>query len=431
MKNIHLGIAGFGTVGTGLAKIIEKNADWIEKRIDKKLIIDKILVQNKSKERSFLPSNNPFITDNYKELINDEQIDIIVELMGGKDLAYTLVKEALAAGKHVVTANKYLLAVHGKELFALASTHNVGLFYEASVAGGIPVIKTLRESLTGDKIEHICGILNGTANYILSEMTANGIDFKKALEQAQDLGYAESDPTFDIEGIDTAHKLIVLIRLAFGVDYPLEELPIYGISQITKQDIHFAQELGYTIKLLAHVAETDGKLEAGVFPVLMPSHLLLAKTDSNYNAISITGNAAGAITLHGQGAGDFPTGSAVLADILELAKHMHTQTQPDNTGFNNSPLQDAQILAPEFATSAYYFRFTVKDKPGVMASLSTCLAKHNISIAQAVQKGKPQDIETPIVFTTHTASTKDIFTALEDIDKHDFILKPTVAYRIF
>lgn len=346
--------------------------------------------------------------------------------MGGITVAKEIVIKALKAGKHVVTANKHLLAVHGIELFKIAAENNVGLYYESSVAGGIPIIQSIKESLAGNRIKSIIGILNGTANYILSEMSTNGLEFDTALEQAKELGYAEADPTFDIEGIDAAHKVVVLARCAYGKDYPLTDLPVEGITRIEGQDIRFAREFGYRIKLIGQVRDVGGKLEAGVFPALVKYTLLLARVGGNYNAVRVEGNAVGPAFFHGQGAGSLPTGSAVLADIMALSK---TDT-PDNTGFCNAPIEKADILPPELATSEYYFRFTVQDKAGVMAALSKCLAEHNISIAQAVQKGDPSEGDIPVVFTTHKASTKNVTAALNEIDNMPFITCKTLSLRI-
>jgi homoserine dehydrogenase len=333
----------------------------------------------------------------------------------------------LNAGKHVVTANKHLLAERGPELFSLAAKNGLGLFYEASVAGGIPTISTFREALAGDKISEVVGILNGTANYILSEMTVNGLEFNTALSQAQDLGYAEADPTLDIEGHDTAHKLVVLIRLAFGVDYPLANLPIRGITGVTPQDITYAREFGYRIKLIAEAREMDGRIEAGVFPALVRYTYLLARVGGNYNAIRLTGNAVGPVMLHGQGAGDLPTGSAVLADIMALAR---SHQAPDNTGFRNATMSKAEILPPDQAVCMHYLRATVEDRTGVMANIAQAMADNGVSIAQAVQKGDSENGSVSVVFITHDASADAMRHVIAAIDSMDFTVKSTVHYRI-
>lgn len=430
MGSINLGLAGFGTVGSGLAKILDMNADRIVARLGKRIEIRSVLVRDTNKKRAFDLGPEVKITDDLNTLINDPEIDIVVELMGGLDTAKELILGAFNAGKHVVTANKHLLAEDGLELFEAARKNNVGLMFEASCAGGIPIVQTLKESLAGDEILKMLGIMNGTANYILSEMTTKGMDFQTALANAQDLGYAEADPTFDIEGFDTAHKLCMLIRMAYGVDYPLADIPIQGITSVTPMDIEFAREFGYRIKLLAHVMDVGGKLEAGVHPALVPYTYLLARVGGNYNAVRLEGNAVGSIMLHGQGAGDLPTGSAVLADIMNLARKLGTDAQLDNTGFCNKPLGKANILPPEKSESKYYFRFTVADRTGVMATITKAMADHGISIAQAVQKGEAGAEGVPLVIISHETRTKDMEAMINEVDAMDFSVEPCVKFRI-
>lgn len=435
MENVKLGLAGFGTVGSGLAKILEENGEWIQRRIGRGLTIRTVVVRDIDKPRAITPGPETEFTTDLTRLTTNPEIDIVVECMGGLNAAYDLIRTALEAGKHVVTANKHLLAERGPELFSLAREHGVGLYFEASCAGGVPIVQTLKSSLAGDRILEMLGILNGTANYILSEMTTKGMDFNTALSQAQDLGYAEADPTFDIEGFDTAHKLCVLSRLAFGVDYPLAQLPVQGITAVTPMDIQFAREFGFRIKLLAHARMKNGRLEAGVHPALVQYTYLLARVGGNYNAVRIKGNAVGPVMLHGQGAGDTPTGSAVLADILDVARHLdrigcQEPYHPDNTGFGNADLPLADILPPEEARSRYYFRFTVADRPGVMAAIARSMAEHDISIAQAVQKTDEDSEGVPVVFITHEARTKDVSACIDELDAMDFTVLPCVRFRI-
>ncbi|WP_419788008.1 homoserine dehydrogenase [Pseudodesulfovibrio sp.] len=430
MDAIKLGLAGFGTVGSGLAKILAMNEDRIKARLGRSIEIRSVLVRDLNKKRAFDPGPGVTFTDDPAALANDPDIDIVVELMGGLDTAKELILNAFAAGKHVVTANKHLLAVHGLELFETASANGVGLMFEASCAGGIPIVQTLKQSLAGDKVTSLLGILNGTANYILSEMTTKGLDFETALKDAQELGYAEADPTFDVEGLDTAHKLCVLIRMAYGVDYPLSEIPVQGITSVTPDDIEFAREFGYRIKLMAHVKEKKGTLEAGVHPALVYHTYLLARVGGNYNAVRLKGNAVGPIMLHGQGAGDLPTGSAVLADIMNLGSRLNACDAPDNTGFGNLPLKRANILPPEESRSSYYFRFTVADRTGVMAAITKSMAEHDISIAQAVQKGKAGAEGICLVIISHETSTKDVEAMVAQVDAMDFTIKPCVQFKI-
>ena len=432
MDVIKLGLGGFGTVGTGLAKILDMNSERIAQRLGKRLVIKSILVRDLKKQRNYDPGPDVTFTDDPNKLVNDPDIDILVEMMGGLDTAKDLILKAFSAGKHVVTANKHLLAEHGLELFEAARDCSVGLMFEASCAGGIPIVQTLKENLAGDEITKMLGIMNGTANFILSEMTTKkGMDFHTALAEAQDLGYAEADPTFDIEGFDTAHKLCVLIRMAYGVDYPLKNIPIQGITSVTPMDIEFAREFGYRIKLLAHVMKVDGKLEASVHPALVPYTYLLARVGGNYNAVRLEGNAVGSIMLHGQGAGDLPTGSAVLSDIMNLVrKGIDGCTKPDNTGFCNQSIEKANILPPEQSESKYYFRFTVADRTGVMAIITRSMADHGVSIAQAVQKGEAGAEGVPLVIITHETRAKDVDAMIEEIDAMDFSVEPCVKFRI-
>ena len=428
MESIKLGLAGFGTVGSGLAKILDMNADRIADRLGRRIEVKSVLVRDTAKKRAFDLGPSVSFTDDPAVLVNDPDIDIVVELMGGLDTARELILDAFKAGKHVVTANKHLLAEHGLELFDAAREHNVGLLFEASCAGGIPIVQTLKENLAGDEIIKMLGIMNGTANYILSEMTTKQLDFQTALADAQDLGYAEADPTFDIEGLDTAHKLCVLIRMAYGVDYPLKDIPVQGITSVTPMDIEFAREFGYRVKLLAHVMNVNGRLEAGVHPALVPYTYLLARVGGNYNAVRLEGNAVGSIMLHGQGAGDLPTGSAVLADVMNLARRL--DSAPDNTGFCNKPLPKANILPPDESESKYYFRFTVADRTGVMAAITRSMADHNVSIAQAVQKGEAGAEGVPLVIISHETRTRDMEAMIEEIDAMDFSVEPCVKFRI-
>ena len=348
--------------------------------------------------------------------------------MGGIEAAYSLIHKALSAGKHVVTANKALLAQRGPALFALAAGKGLGLYYEASCAGAVPIVETLKQSLAGNRIQSIIGILNGTANYILSQMSDQGLPFAVALAQAQEKGYAEADPTLDIEGLDAAHKLVLLIRLAYGRNLALDRLPVEGITRVTPEDIRFAGEFGYTIKLIGQVREIGGALAAGVYPMLVHKHFLLASVQGAFNAVRVEGDASGPILLHGKGAGDLPTGSAVLADILALARD---GMRPNNTGFLEEPLPEATLLPPDEAECPHYIHFTVKDQPGVMAAISQSMGEHGVSIRQAVQKGEPDEQgHVPIVFLTHEAPTRAVKAVLADTAALSCIKPSTVHFRV-
>jgi homoserine dehydrogenase len=424
---VRIGLAGLGTVGSGLVAILDRNADWIARRLGRSITVKTVLVRNPSKPRAVALGPGTTLTTDPDALVSDPDIDIVVELMGGIDAAFALIHKALTAGKHVVTANKALLAERGPELFALAAKKGLGLSYEASCAGAVPIVETLKQSLAGNRIQSIIGILNGTANYILSNMSDKGLSFADALRQAQEKGYAEADPTLDIQGIDAAHKLILLIRLAYGQNLPLAKLPVEGITRVTPEDIRFAGEFGYTIKLIGQVRELDGKLAAGVWPMLVHQDYLLASVKGAFNAVRVEGDASGPIILHGKGAGDLPTGSAVLGDILSLAR---TGMIPNNTGFITEPLPEAQMLDPDEAMCPHYVHFTVKDQPGVMAAISKSMGVHGVSIRQAVQKGEPVDGYVSIVFLTHEAPTRAIKGVLADADAMPFIKPDTVHFRV-
>ncbi len=424
---VRIGLAGLGTVGSGLVAILDRNVDWIERRLGRTIVVRKVLVRDLAKPRAAMPAPGAVFTTDPDELVADPDIDIVVELMGGLDAAFSLIHKALSAGKHVVTANKALLAHCGPELFALAAEKGLGLYYEASCAGAVPIVETLKESLAGNRIHSILGILNGTANYILTKMSDKGLSFADALRKAQEKGYAEADPTLDIEGMDAAHKLVLLIRLAYGQNLPLHKLPVEGITRVTPEDIRFAGEFGYTIKLIGQVKSVDGKLAAGVFPMLVHKHFLLANVQGAFNAIRVEGDASGPIILHGKGAGDLPTGSAVLADIMALARN---GAMPNNTGFLEEPLPDAQVLDPDEAVSPHYIHFTVKDQAGVMAAISKSMGVHGVSIRQAVQKGEPEDGYVPIVFLTHDAPTRAVKSVLTDTAAMPFIKPGTVHFRV-
>lgn len=422
---LSIGIAGFGTVGSGLVKVLTDNAQLIRERTGRDIRIKTVLVRDLAKPRAVpLPDGVTLSTDP-AALTHDPAIDVVVELMGGIEAPRALIDAALDQGKHIVTANKALLAEDGSGLFLKAAEKGLALLYEASVAGGIPIVQTLKESLAGNHIESLMGILNGTSNYILSEMTSCGLDFDTALQQAQAKGYAEADPTLDIDGHDAAHKLVLLIRLAYGVEYPYTEMPIKGIRHMDRLDIIFAREFGYRIKLLGQVRHVDGKLEAGVFPTLVHHSLLLARVGGAYNAVRVEGNAVGSLFLHGRGAGDLPTASAVMGDLLTIARN----APPHNTGFVQQVPRKAAILPPSAACSAYYVRAMVRDSAGVLRDIAGALAQEDISIAQVIQK-PAEEHGVPLVFMTHTASAEAIDRALKAVEQAGALLCPAVYYRV-
>jgi len=424
---VRIGLAGLGTVGSGLVAVLQQNGDWIAARLGRAVVVKTALVRDLAKPRAVTLGPEIVLTADADALVNDPDIDIVVELMGGIDAAFALIHKALSAGKHVVTANKALLAKRGPELFALAAEKRLGLYYEASCAGAVPIVETLKSSLAGNRIKSIIGILNGTANYILSSMSEKGLPFADALKKAQELGYAEADPTLDIQGFDAAHKLIVLIRLAYGRNLPLERLTVEGITGVGPDDIRFAREFGYAIKLIGQVRDLDGRLAAGVWPMLVHEDFLLASVKGAFNAVRVEGDASGPIMLHGKGAGDLPTASAVMADIMALARQGMI---PNNTGFLTEPLPEAELVDPDDFVSPHYIHFTVKDQPGVMAAISKSMGEHGVSISQAVQKGVPEDGYVSIVFLTHAAPNRAIIAVLTDTGAMPFIKPGTVHFRV-
>lgn len=423
-KPLMLGMAGFGTVGGGLARILDENREQIRLRTGRAIRIAAVLVRDPARKRAVPFPQGAKICSSPKELVNDPNVDVVVELMGGIEAAKKLVMAALEAGKHVVTANKALLAEEGEEIFTLAARKGLALGYEASVCGAIPIVQTMREGMAANQMVTLAGILNGTSNYILSSMTSEGADFSSALKKAQELGFAEADPTLDIEGFDAAHKLTLLIRLAWGVNYPFKKLPVRGITQVAPEDIQFAREFGYNIKLIGHAHMAGGKIEAGVFPTLVPKSYLLAKVGHSYNAVRVEGNAAGAIFLHGLGAGDTPTGSAVAADIMSIARG----ACPNNLGYALESLPPAQIMPSDEAESSYYFRLMVMDRAGALRDISGAMAEHGISIAQALQKGQKDVV--PLMLMTHSTTARSVEAALARIKSTGILTAEPVFYRV-
>lgn len=427
---IRLGLAGFGTVGQGLVSILVESAEWIERRLGRKVVVSALSVRDPKKQRGVPIPAGARLVAGPLELATAPDVDIVVELMGGLSMAGQLIRASLTAGRHVVTANKHLLAVEGAELFGLAARKGVGLYYEASVCGGIPIVQTLKESLAGNRILGVTGILNGTSNYILSRMSQKGLSYAAALKKAQKKGFAEADPTFDVGGLDAAHKLILLIRLAYGVDFPLSALPVTGITGITPLDIAYAKTFGCQIKLIGQAKMVDGRIMAGMHPMLLSDAYLLAQVHGAFNAVRVVGDAVGAVMLYGQGAGGRPTGSAVLADIMALARD---GAAPNNTGFPEKELPPAAVLAPEEVMSRRYFRFTVEDKPGVLAALAQVMGEEGISIYQVLQKVDPDagdESVVPIVFMTHQARQRNVDAAMAHIRTFPFVKAEPVHLRV-
>ena len=428
-KSINVGIIGFGTVGTGTARILLENADIIKRRLGAPVILKKISDLDIKRDRG-IKLGGVQLTTSAQELLTDPEIDVVVELIGGYKPAKEFILEAIKNKKHVVTANKALLAVHGEELYAAAEKAGVTIGYEASVAGGIPILAALRSGLAANNIKSIYGIVNGTCNYILTLMTNEGRKFDEVLKEAQAKGYAEADPTFDIEGIDSAHKLAVLTMLAYGTPVKFDDIYTEGISKITPVDIDFAKELGYKIKLLAITKMVNGEVEARVHPTMLPEEYPIAAVDGVFNALSIVGDAVGSTMFYGRGAGDMPTGSAVVGDIIDIGRDILcgcANRAPVAAFRERSPLK---IRKMDGISSCYYLRFSVMDKPGVLSRVSGVLGKNNISIASVIQKGRGAEEAVPLVMMSHEAVERDLRKALEEINKMDCIAGPTMVIRV-
>ncbi len=425
---INVGIIGFGTVGTGTAKILLKNKSLLRNRTGIRINLKKIADLDIKRDRGIkLPDN--VLTDNVDELIKDPDIDIIVELIGGTGIAREIILKSIRNGKHVVTANKALLATHGTEILKAAGDMNVELGFEASVAGGIPVIKVIREGLVANRIKAIYGIINGTTNYILTRMTEEKKDFGDALKEAQKLGYAEADPTFDIEGVDSAHKLAIIASLSYSSQFSLKDIYCEGISGISPMDIEFALELGYKLKLLAIAKRRGAKVELRVHPTMIPKEYLISKIDGVYNAVSVEGDAVGATLYYGKGAGDMPTGSAVVSDIVDIARNIVS----NSTGRIPLMAKPEKAVGPmkmDDVISMYYFRFSALDKPGVLSKISGILGKYNISIASVIQKGRREGKAVPLVVLTHKAREKNVVMAIKAIDRLPVVASRTVFIRV-
>jgi len=428
---IGIGLLGLGTVGSGVIDILRRNGELIKRRVGVPVEVIKILRKDSNKP---VPADMPrnIITTDIKEIIDNPDIDIVVEVMGGFEPAKGYILNAIENGKNVVTANKALLAINGEELYSAASERGVDLYFEGSVCGGIPVIKALREGLAANKIESIYGIVNGTSNFIITKMTHEGKGFGDALRETQALGYAEADPTFDIEGIDAAHKLSILVNIAFGTPVDFKEIYTEGISGISPMDINYAKEFNFRVKLLAISKMKNGSVEARVHPTLVPCSHLIATVDGVFNAVYITGDAVGPTLFYGRGAGDLPTGSAVVSDIIDVARNIlkggNGRIPP--ASFREENRIPLKILNIDDIVSMYYFRFTVLDMPGVLSRISGILGEHKISIASVIQKGRQEGGNVPLVMMTHEAVERNVKNALREIDRLPVVSEKTVMIRV-
>lgn len=428
-ESLGIGIIGLGVVGGGIIDILKDRRDYFKSVRGIDLVTRKIAVRDASKERSVeVPAS--LLTEEPRDVIDHPDVQIVVEVMGGIEPARTYVLQALQAGKDVVTANKALLAEHGDELFVAASTHNAGLAFEASVCGGIPIIRSITQGLPANRITSLYGILNGTTNYILTRMSDEGGDFGEILKRAQELGYAESDPTMDVDGTDAVQKLTILCRLAFGVSLPYRSVLREGITEISPIDIAFADNLGYTIKLLGIAKSGDRGLEARVHPALVPQDALLANIKDEFNAIEIVGDAAGPQVYTGRGAGALPTASAVISDLLYQAERRIAGRQ--RVSRQMVDVSRVEPLAAEEIETSYYCRFTVEDTPGVLAHIATIFSSHDISIARVIQEGRSETEggSVPLIMTTHGARERSMQRASSEIGALDVVKESPQIIRI-
>jgi homoserine dehydrogenase len=432
MKPINVGLLGIGTVGGGTFTVLKRNQEEISRRAGREIIITMIADKDIDKARS-LAGSDIVVTDNARDIVTNSEIDIVVELIGGKTIAKDLILEAIAQGKHVVTANKALLATHGTEIFAAARDKGVMVAFEAAVAGGIPIIKALREGLTANRIEWIAGIINGTANFILSEMREKGLSFDPVLDQAQKLGYAEADPTFDIEGIDAAHKITIMAAIAFGIPIQFDKVYTEGVTKLTQEDIRYAEELGYRIKLLGITKRVDKGIELRVHPALIPMSRLIANVEGVMNAVLVKGDAVGPTLYYGAGAGAEPTASAVIADLVDVARMQTADPMHRVPALSFQPdlLSDTPILPMEEIVTCYYLRLHVIDKPGVLAEITRILADLDISINAMIQKEPGNDEDTVnIIILTHLTIEKNINTAITKIEALPVVTGKVTRIRI-
>lgn len=432
MKPIQVGLLGIGTVGSGVFTVLARNQEEIKRRAGRGIRIHMVADLDTKRAQEMVNGQAEVVAD-ARKVIQNPEIDIVVELIGGYGIAKDLVLEAIAAGKHVVTANKALIAVHGNEIFKAAHAKGVMVAFEAAVAGGIPIIKALREGLSANRIEWIAGIINGTTNFILSEMCDKGLDFNTVLKEAQRLGYAEADPTFDIEGIDAAHKATIMSAIAFGVPMQFAKAHVEGITKLSAIDIKYAEQLGYRIKLLGITKKVPSGIELRVHPTLIPTKRLLANVEGAMNAVQVHGDAVGTTLYYGKGAGSEPTASAVIADLVDVTR---LQTaDPENRvphlAFQPDALQNTPILPMAEVTTSYYLRFAVADQAGVLAEITRILAAHGVSIDALLQKEAAEgESQTDLVILTHETKEKNMMAAITEMQALKTVLGEIIKIRL-
>ena len=436
MKSIKIGLLGLGNVGYGTFSVLKRNQEEIKRREGRGIEVVAVAVRDVARAEALVAGACKVVNDPML-IVNDPEIDIVVELIGGYDLSKTLVLQAIANGKHVVTANKALLAVHGNEIFAAAQDKGVMVAFEAAVAGGIPIIKALREGLTANRIEWIAGIINGTTNFILSEMRDKGLDFATVLKQAQELGYAEADPTFDIEGVDAAHKATIMSAIAFGIPVQFDKAYVEGISNLNAVDIRYAEQLGYRIKLLGITKRTTVNgvegIELRVHPTLIPAKRLIANVEGAMNAVLVHGDAVGASLYSGRGAGAEPTASSVIADLVDITRlaTADPEHRVPHLAFQPNAMTDIAILPMSEITTSYYLRMHVADQPGVLADLTRILAERGISIDAMLQKEPAEgETHTDIIMLTHQTQEKNVTAAIGKMEALNSVVGTVTKIRL-
>jgi len=431
MKQINVGLLGCGTVGTGVAKLLIENRQVIDAHLGATLNLKRIADIDLETDRG-IQFNEGVLTTDANAIVNDPEIDIVIEMIGGEGIAKELILKAIDNGKPVITANKALLASQGNMLFKTATDKGVDLAFEAAVGGCMPIIKSIRESLVGNRIHSMTGILNGTCNYILTKITDERRPFGDALTEAQEKGYAEANPALDIDGIDTAHKIAILTALAYGMEINLPDVYIEGISKITPLDVEFAEHFGYRIKLLAISKRVGDKIEARVHPTMIPLDNLLSSVNGTVNAIMVSADAVGDIMLYGRGAGMMPTASAVISDAVDIARNLMARTarRIPPLSYQGDHIQNIKIMPMKEIVTHYYFRFAALDRPGVLSKISGILGNHDISIQSMQQKGRKTDGSVPVVMVSHLAKEADVQRAMAEINDLDVVSEETVLIRI-
>jgi len=433
MNDIKVGLIGFGNIGAGVVKLLRENAELIRGKVGTGIVLKRIADRDITRDRGVVVDPGVLTTD-VNDIFDDPEISVVIELVGGYEPAKSFVLKAIENGKHIVTANKALLALHGEDIYAAAARKNVEVQFEAAVGGGIPVLTAIKGNMAANNFGSVFGIMNGTCNYILTRMTQEGADFADVLKAAQELGYAEPDPTFDIEGIDTAHKLAILVTLCFGTRIDFNAIHTEGISKISGLDVKFARDLGYRIKLLAIGKMVDGQIEARVHPTMIPLHNPMADVNGVFNAIRLTGDFVGAVMFYGRGAGQDPTASAIVGDLIGLSRTMVAGAGRTVAplGLLDGKVKSLPVKPMSDIVSKYMLRFSARDLPGVLGTITSALGHHGISISSMVQTAHKADdtAPVPIVITTHEAQEGAVQAALTEIDNLDFICEKTSFIRI-